>query len=402
MSIPITGDDDNGPASCVGRFIRASTAGDEYSAREELHPDSRAMAEEGGMEAPPMTAVELGEPIPGENGVQVPALLHNGDSEQRFVFVVRQVEEGWGIDLMASMQATFGGDPMAMLGDAMKEAMAPVADAMGAIGGAIQSAFGGSDEDESSERPARRVAVDEELPEGAINLEEVTIEVIRISMETIVEREFGDDNLQGSRHCNVRCGFRLPPGWVAMACTGVTLTVAQSQAGDDLIPEYNDGSIGAESYASWERESGDYKVGFALAAPPSGFTGLASLAGTIHLRLEGDELLEVVIGPFADIIGQEIPIAALDMNVVFDRDEEGRVRVTGPYDGLDRFAEMDVFDGSGEKISYGYSGYGDGETSTRVYDCPGEDDLSIRLRFSSKSGLVSIPFVAGGLPLQLT
>jgi len=422
MSIPITGDNDQGPADCVARFIRASTAGDEIAARAELHPDSQAMAEEGGMDAPPITAVELSEPLPADDGVLIPAVLHNGDSENRFIFAVRPVEAGWGIDLMASMKATFGGDPAEMIGAAMQQAIAPMADAMGAIGSAIgdamSSAFGSHDSGSNeygseSERSARRIAANEALPDGTIDLNSVVVEVIRLGSQTVMERNFGaetgaepgaETGAEGamwSRDLSLRCGFRLPQGWAAAACTGVTVTTARAISGADLIPEYNDGTLGAETYASWERESGDYKFGFQLAAPPRNGAGLAELSGILHLRVEGGELVEVVLGPLGDIIDREIPIAALNLSVVVSRGEQGQVQISGPYDSFERFTAIDIIDASGENCSYGYSGHGDGETSTRSYDCEVNDDATVRFRFTSQSGTVSVPFAAGGLPLSL-
>ncbi len=418
MSISITGDNDQGPADCVARFIRASTAGDEYAARAELHPDSQAMAEEGGMHAPPITAVELSEPMPAEDGVLIPALMHNGDAENRFIFAVRPVEAGWGIDLMASMKATFGGDPAEILGAALQQAIAPMADAMGALGSAMGEAMGSafSSHDNGSpaygnddQRPAWRIAADEPLPEGTIDVNSVVVEVIRLSSQTVIERSFGaQDNVQAgaeaamwSRDLSVRCEFRLPQAWVAAACTGVAVITARAISGEVLIPEYNDGTLGAETYASWERESGEYKFGFELAAPPRDFGGLAELSGVLHLRVEGGESVEFILGPLGDILDREMVIGALDLTVVVSRGEQGQVQIRGPYDIFERFTAIDIIDANGENCSYGYSGEGDGQTSTRSYDCEVQVDATIRFRYTSQTGTVAVPFTAGGLPLSL-
>lgn len=402
MPIPITGGDDNGPAACVARFIQASTAGDEAAAREELHPDARALAEEGGMEAPPMTAADLGEAIPVEDGVHVPAVLHNGGEEQRFVFAVRPVDGGWGVDLMASMRATFGGDPMEMLGDAMKEAMQPMAQAMGAIGeaigGALSGAFGGSDGAPS----ARRITSDEILPEGTVDLEGVVVEVQRLTWQRTVEREFGqgDDEARSSQELSLRCGFRLPEGWTTSACLGVEVEVLRGLDGEDLRPIDIDEGLGAETYSSWERERGEYGISFTLPVPAPTFTGLAEFSGRLRLRVEGGEVVEVLLGPFREIIGTEQRIAALDLPLRITRTDEGAIQVVGPYDSFERFSDMDVIDAAGEKISWGYSGHGDGETSTRVFDGEAGDDAGLRLRFAARAGLVVLPFTAGGVPIR--
>lgn len=397
MSIPITGDNDGGPASCVGRFIRASTAGDEAGAFAELHPDSQSIAK-GIMSPPPMESVELAEPIPAEDGVLIAALLHHNGAEQRFVFAVRPVENGWGIDLNASMEATFGGDPAALLGEAMQQALQPLTQTMDAVANAFGEAFGGTP---ASSAPVRRLAQDDSLGSAPIELDQVACEVVRLTWQRSCERAIGSDEPTTSTELSVRCGFAVPSGWIVTACRGVQVEEAISLEGDSLVASEQDPSQGSESYASWERESGQYNVSFPLAAPSGTFSGLAALRGTLSLNVEGGDVIEILVGPLHQLFGTTTPIAALNMHLAIDRDGDGRVQVVGPYDCFEAFAEFDFIDTAGDPISTGYSGHGDGETSTRSYEGDLGDDAMIRLRFRSQAGDVTVPFNAGGLPLRL-
>src|SRR5690606_3365528 len=135
-----------------------------------------------------------------------------------------------------------------------------------------------------------------------------------------------------------------------------------------------DEGLGAESYSSWERERGEYGISFTLPVPAPAFTGLAEFSGRLRLRVEGGEVVEVVLGALGEIIGTAQGIAALDVPLRISSTDEGAIQVVAPYDAFERFSDMDVIAAAGEKISWGYSGHGDGETSSRVFDGEAGDD----------------------------
>lgn len=406
MSISITGAsaDDRGPAGCVVRFILAGKAGDSAAAALELHPDCLAKIS-GDVKSPPdITSVALDEPIPVDDWMHVPARLGGLDgTEQRFVFVARPIDDRWGVDLDESLKATFGGDPLEMMGDALRQAVAPLGEAMDAMGDAMSSAFGGdSNSSENSGPTARRIAADERLPDaGAVLPGSLTAQLTELDLRRRIQRSDPAEEFSPSTELSVRLSFALDPAWTANACRGVTITEATAIKGEDLAPIDANPDLGSESYASWERERHEVYARFNLAAPQKAFTGLKSLAGTIRLSLVGGELMEIALGPIGDLIGKSVTLAAFGVDLAFERDGDNNLVMRSPSDWPDRISEFRPLDATGESISQSWSSSSDGETATRTYGNDIPDDGSLLIQFWSQSAEAEIPFTVDGLPVSL-
>lgn len=407
MTFSITGAnaDDRGPAGCVVRFILAGEAGDSAAAALELHPDCLAKIS-GDVKSPPgITSVALDEPIPVDDWMHVPARLGGPDgTEQRFIFVARPMDDRWGVDLDESLKATFGGDPMEMMGDALRQAVAPLGEAMDAMGDAMSSAFGrgSSSSSDSSGPTARRIAADDRLPSAGVALpESLTAHLTELDLRRRIQRSDPGDVFAPSTDLSVRVLFDLDPSWTANACRGVTITEASAIKGEDLAPIDANPDLGSESYASWERERHEVYARFALAAPLKTFTGLKSLAGNIRLSLVGGELMEIALGPIGDLLGKSIPLAAFDVELSFERDGDNNLIMRSPSGWPDRISEFRPLDVNGEALSQSWSSSSDGETATRTYGNDIPDDGSLLIQFWSQTTEAEIMFTVAGLPAQL-
>lgn len=407
MTFSITGAsaDDRGPAGCVVRFILAGEAGDSAAAALELHPDCLAKIS-GEVKSPPgITSVALDEPIPVDDWMHVPARLGGPDgTEQRFIFVARPVDDRWGVDLDESLKATFGGDPMEMMGDALRQAVAPLGEAMDAMGNAMSSAFGSgsSSSSDGSGSTARRIAANEPIPAGSVALPAtLTAHLTEVDLRRRIQRSDPNEDFSPSTELSVRLSFALDPAWTANNCRGVTITEATAIKGEDVAPIDASPDLGSESYASWERERHEVYARFALAAPQKAFTGLKSLAGTIRLALVGGELLEIALGPISNFFGQPISLPAFGIDVHLDRNENGGLVLRSPSGWSERMTEIHPVAANGDSLSESWSSSGDGETDTRTYDSEIPDDGSLVIRFWSQSTEAEIPFTVEGLPAKL-
>lgn len=407
MTFSITGADadDRGPAGCVVRFILAGEAGDSAAAALELHPDCLAKLS-GDVKSPPgITSVALDEPIPVDEWMQVPARLGGPDgTEQRFVFVVRPVDDRWGVDLDESLKATFGGDPLEMMGSALREAVQPLGDALNAIGDTMNSAFGGgsSGSSDGNGPTARRIAADEPLPDTGAALPAVlTAQLTELELRRRIQRSDPSEDFSPSTDLSVRLTFALDPAWSANACRGVTITEATALKGEDLIPIDANPDLGSESYASWERERREVYARLALAAPRKAFTGLKALAGIVRLSLAGGEFLEIALGPIGDLLGRPITLAAFGVELSFERDGDHNLIMRSPSGWPDRISEFRPLDANGESVSQSWSSSDDGETVTRTYGNDIPDDGSLLIQFWSQNAEAEIPFTVEGLPAKL-
>lgn len=408
MPFPITGGDanDQGPVGCVVRFIIAGDAGDSDAAMAEMHPDCLDSIS-GTVKSPPdLAGVTLEEPLSVEDRVHVPARMLGPDgTEQKFTFVVRPFDERWGIDLNESLSVTFGGNPLEMMGDALREAVQPLGDALNAIGDGIGNAFNsmsGGSSAESSGIPARRITADETLPDSGTAIPAtMTAHVNDLELRRRIQRSDPTEDFTPSTELSVRLIFDLDPAWSANACLGVTITEASAIKGESLLPTDDNPDLGAENYASWERERREVYARFNLGAPQKAFTGLKSLAGTIRLALVGGELLEIALGPISELLGRPIPLAAFGIDVHLDRNENGNLVLRSPSGWTDRMNEIRPIDANSEPLSESWSGSSDGETNTRTYESEVPDDGSLVIRFWSQTANAEIPFTVDGLPVKL-
>lgn len=402
MTLTITGADssDQGPSGCVVRFMAASAAGDSDAAMAEIHPACREGLS-GGAHAPPgVVAVEVQAPEPAEAGTRVPTRLIGADgTEQRFVFVVRPHDAGCGIDLPASMEATFGGDPAQLVEQALRAAVEPLAEGFAQMGEALSQSMGGSGGDAPA---ARRIAADAVVPASAVSLpESLTAHVLELDLHHRRRREDPASEWQASAELNIRFAFELDPAWTALATLGVALSAATSCEGDDLRPADASEDLGSENYSSWEREARNTYVKLALSLPGGACSGLRELAGTARLSLVGGELLEIALGPVGGLIGSRVELPALDMAMELERNEDGQLTVRVASGGFDRFDDIVPVDAAGETINQSWGGSGDGQTDSRTYSSEIADDASLLLRFWSRREQVAIPFSVAGLPLTL-
>ena len=405
MPLELTGAtlDDDGPAGCVARFLIAAEAGDGDACRAELHERSRAQTE-GAPEAPPMRSAAIGRPSAGEDRFEVPVDFVTVDgAPQHFVFVVRAADTatGLGIDLEATMHATFGGDPAQLLADAMKEALAPIGAAMEQLGEGIGSALSGIT-DAFADEPARQpLRGDARRSNAAIgDVPQLEFEVVQLDFTRSLQRPSGVDPVEHSTALRLHCRFGLPDGVVLDGCSGVTIDVASCVDGEDLRPEEPRDDLGATTYHQWDQQDRNWNVDLQLRAPLPSFRGIARCEGTIRLQLAAEAFDEVRAGTVAELVGRSMPIAALDAELAFGREGDGAFAVRTRYGALDH-VELAFVDASGEAVSSGYSGWGDGETSTRCYDTDLPDDATVVLRVSPPGNVVEVPFTTRGLPLLL-
>ncbi len=402
MSLTISGADssDQGPSGCVVRFMVASAAGDSDAALVEIHPSCREGLS-GGAHAPPgVVAVEVQPAEPGEAGTRVPTRLIGADgTEQRFVFVVRPHEDGCGIDLPASMEATFGGDPAQMVEQALRAAVEPLAEGFAQMGEALGQAMGGGED----APVARRIAADATLPESAASLpESLTAQVLELDLHHRRRRDDLQSEWQGAVELNLRFAFELDPSWTALATLGVALSAATSCEGADLRPADAGEDLGAESYSSWERERRDTYVKLSLPVPGGPCSGLRELAGTARLSLVGGELLELALGPVGSLVGSRVELPVLGTAMEVAREADGQLTLRVPAGAFDRFEDIVPVDAAGETINQSWSGGGDGETDYRTYSSEIPDDAGLLLRFWSRREQVTVPFSVAGLPISLS
>ena len=406
MALSLTGGDadDRGPLGCVTRFILAGEARDQAAATAELHPDCVEGVSVRAESPPGVIGITLDEPQPVDDNVQVAARMSGEDgTEQRFVFVVRPVDGRWGLDLNASMAATFGGDPIEMMGDALRQAIEPLGDALNAIGDGISTAMGGGSSDGSGDGPAaRRIAADDALPPSdAVVPTELTAHLTDLELRRRIQRSAPAEEFAPSTELSVRLVLDLDPAWTANACRGVTVTTATALKGEDLVPVDANPDLGAESYASWERERHEVYARFALASPQKPFTGLKALAGTVRLDLVGGDLLEIALGPVGDLLGRPIALAAFGIEVQLDRDESGSLVLKSPSGWTDRLSEIRPTDPNGDPLNDSWSSSGDGETDTRTYGSEIPDDASLLFRFWSQRVVAEVAFSVADLPVKL-
>lgn len=392
--------DDRGPTGCVARFLIAGAARDSAAAAAELHPDSKAQIT-GDVDAPAgIIAAEIGEPEDHGDGVWVPARLLGEETgnEQRFIFVTHHLDGRWCVHLEQSLSATFGGDPMQMMEEALRSAVAPLGEALDQVGEAFSSAFGGND---AASPAARRITAETELPTAETGMPKaVPAELYEVDLRRSVQRSDGE--LQASTQLAVRLRFDLEPAWSANACLGVTLDTARSIEGDELRPVGVDADYGSERYASWERERRDFYCRLGLELPlHATFTGMAEISGRVRLDLVGGELLEIAIGPVGTLIGREVPIPALGCTLAFFRDEDGNVALRSPAGWTDSLHELRPVDAEGNDMGDSWSSSGDGETDTRTYGMEIPDDAGFVIRFWAQRGVAELPFTATGVPLLL-
>jgi hypothetical protein len=401
MTFTITGAEssDQGPSGCVVRFMAASAAGDSDAALAEVHPACREGLS-GGAHAPPgVVAVEVQAPEPGEAGTRVPTRLIGADgSEQRFVFVVRPHDEGCGIDLPASMEATFGGDPAQLVEQALRAAVEPLAEGFAQMGEALGQAMGGG-----GDAPAvRRIAADAVLPASAASPpERLTAQVLELDLHHRRRRDDLQSEWQTSAELNIRFAFDLDPSWTALATLGVVLSAATSCEGDDLRPADTNEDFGSENYSSWERERRDTYVKLTLPVPGGSCSGLAELAGTVRMSLVGGELLEIALGPVGALVGNRVDLPVLGMAMELAREDDGQLTLRVASGGFDRFEDVVPVDAAGETINQSWSGSGDGQTDSRTYSSEIPDDAGLLLRFWSRREQVTVPFSVTDLPLHL-
>ena len=408
MTLSITGVEpsDTGPRGCVARFMAASAAGDTPAAAAELHPDSREGLTGHASSPPGVVRADIQEPESDGERCRVPVRLFGTDGgEQRFVFVVRPWDGGIGVDMPASFEATFGGDPLQMVEGALRAAVEPLGEAMAGMGEALSGAMGVVDSggQVSGDGPSvHRIACDEAAPFVDTPLPaQLTAWVREFEWLRRMRRADRDAEPELSCECSVRCVFELDPAWTALACTGVTIASAVSCEGEDLRPEDARDDLGSESYSSWEREAHDCYARLVLAPPRGPCSGLAELTGTVRLSLCGGQLLEVVIAPLEESYNRPLAIAALGLELTLSRDDDGNLVMRAPYGSFDRIEDVRILDGAGEQIGVSWSGSGDGETDTRVYSSEIGHDATIALRFWSVRAQVELPFTTGGLPLHL-
>jgi len=403
MTMSITGADgaDPGPSGCVARFMAASAAGDSDAALIEVHPDCREGLSGGAHGPPGVVAVEVLESEPVEAGVRVPTRLIGSDgTEQRFVFVVRPYDGGCGIDLPASLEATFGGDPAQLVEQALRAAVEPLAEGFAQMGEAMSAAMGGGSVADAPK--AQRIAADAELPTSAATVPESLIaHITELDMHLRRRRDDPQSDWQVSAEFYIRFVFDLDPAWTAMATQGVTLSSATSCAGDDLRPADAREDLGAENYSSWERERRDSYVKLALPLPDGGCTGLAELAGVARLSLVGGDLLEIALGPVGNLVGSRVELPALGMTMELAREDDGQLTLRVASGGFDRLEDILPIDATGETINQSWGGGGDGQTDSRTFSSEIFDDASLLLRFWSRREQVAVPFSVAGLPLTL-
>jgi hypothetical protein len=396
--------DDPGPAGCVVRFLIAGDARDGEACRAELHEDSLAQAE-GAPEPPPMRRATVGAPIPHPDRSEVPVdFVAEDGSEPRFVFVVRPsatASRGLGIDLDATMQATFGGDPAQIMVDAMQQAFAPLGEAMENLAEGLGAALSGGVAGTGGVSGRRPLRADEPLPATAdVQVPPVELEVVQLEFTRSWTRAFGEDGAIPDAALRLRCQFELAADLVLEACAGLTLDAAEDLDGADLRPDAAADDLGAERYSSWEQEGRDWGFALQLRPPPATFRGLARLAGRIRLQLGTGPGYELAAGRLADLVDRRLHVAALDTAFDFGRDDSGAFTVQAPYGALDDL-DLAFVDGEGQEIGSGYSGFGDGETSTRCYDPDLPDEATVLLRFAPPGEVVEVPFTTRGLPFVL-
>jgi hypothetical protein len=403
MSLDITGASaaDTGPEGTVVRFLLAGDARDVDACRAELHETSFAIAE-ATPEPPPMKSAHVGEAVAVEEDFHVPvAFVGNDDSEQPFVFVVRRAQNasGYGIDLQATMHATFGGDPAEMMMNALKDALTPAVDMMGEFASGIQSAFSGMSSGDAL--VPTRISLSESVTQAEHqSVSPFEMEIVRMEFSRSISRAFGEDDSIRDTSLTIRCEFRLNEDIVLKACEGVTLTRAESTEGEDLLPEFADESLGAEGYSSWEQEQRAWSLSLGMRPPSTAFRGIAHLAGIMRMRIDSKQAYEIPLGRIADLIGQRTFVEALQFEYAFLRDENGAFSMQTAYGGLDT-VEILFFDDTDQEIYTGSSGYGDGETSTRTFDPDLPDDAQVLLRWTPEGEVVTAPFVMRGLPFYL-
>lgn len=402
MTLELSGSnrEDRGPAGCVARFLIAADARDSDACREELHEQSRAQVE-GAPEAPPMRSAAIGSPIAVGDRFEVAVdFVGEGGAAQRFVFVVRAANTatGLGIDLDATMHATFGGDPAQLLADAMKEAFAPIGAAMEKLGEGIGAALSGmtiASTDDAARRPQRG---DARPPTAAtIDMPVLELEVVQLDFMRSLGRPWGSEPAEQSTALRLCCRFDVPVDIVLDSCAGVTVDVAQCVDGEDLRPADGRDDLGATDYSPWDRQDRNWRIDLQLGAPSPSFRGLARFEGRVRLQLAATPD-ESVAGRLAELIGRSLPVPALDAQLSFARDENGAFTVRTRHGVLDH-VELSFVDSSGQGMSSGFSGWGDGETGTRCYDADLPDDATVVLRISPTGDVVEAPFTTRGLPL---
>ncbi|MBK8976261.1 MAG: hypothetical protein IPM29_10055 [Planctomycetes bacterium] len=405
MTLELTGasPDNDGPAGCVARFLLAADARDGDACRAELHEVSRAQTD-GAPEPPPMRSATVGAPNAVDDRFEVPVdFVAEDGTAPRFVFVVRRADTatGLGVDLDATMHATFGGDPAELLVDAMKQAVAPLGEAMENLCAGVGAALSGETSAATGAAARRTIGADESVPAAAaVRIPPVELEVVQLELTRSLTRAPDGDTALEATALRLRCRLDLPTDVVLDACVGLTLDAAEAVDGEDLRPDDASGDLGATHYGAWDQERRDWGLDLQLRGPRPSFGGLARLEGSVRLQLGAGAGYEVRAGRLGDLVDRSVWIEALGTELTFGRDDGGSFAVRAPYGALDG-VELAFVDGAERGIDSGYSGFGDGETSTRCFDPDLPDEVSVLVRFTPPGEVVEVPFSTRGLPFRM-
>ncbi len=229
-----------------------------------------------------------------------------------------------------------------------------------------------------------------------------TISVVPESVRLTYQVQFDDQGRyrRTSGELAVELGLKPGQGVQLLACRGITLTEAVTDAGEVLRPRNRGQDLGQETFNEWERTNGSYDVSMSLSAPARAPQAIARIVGTIRLAAISGNGAQGELRPFKDWVGKPLLLEGTDQPITVTIGEGPSVRLGGPQEVIERIDGITARRGDGRDIVVrGWGSGNDNDEWYRSYNIQIPDDGSLVVRLLPPSTEILVPFSLGPLPM---
>jgi hypothetical protein len=197
----------------------------------------------------------------------------------------------------------------------------------------------------------------------------------------------------------IELGLKPAPGVQLLACRGIVLGEAVTDAGEVLRPRNRGGDLGQELFSEWERTNNNYDVGLSLAAPARPPQVIARVTGTIRLAVVAGTGSRSELRPFQDWLGKPLILEGMESPITVAV-EEGRVTLRGSQEAIERLDKVSAQRADGREIAFnGWGSGSDGDEWYRSYQVQVPGDGALVILLLPPSTEIQVPFSLGPLPL---
>lgn len=226
---------------------------------------------------------------------------------------------------------------------------------------------------------------------------------VRIYPEMVslnINQYFDESGKPRNASADLRVELALKPngGRQLLACRGVQVSTAITDAGEVLKPRQRGMEMGVETFSQHERERDDYDVSVMFAAPASP-QGIAKLAGSITLAVAAGEPTQSELKPLKDYLGKALLLEGMDQPITITR-ENGRITVRSSREAFERIDAVKGARADGRAIDFnGWGGGSNGDDYYRNYSADVPDDGAVTIRLLPAASEITVPFSLGPIPL---